>query len=90
MGRKRIIHSAKKTQVSLSLSNSDVERIDLMTNARSRWIRKAIHDKFNANEGLMTIDSKQMLFLLHARHSDNIDIQELIERILKKLPDSGE
>ena len=90
MGRKKVMFDAKKTQVSISLSNLDVQRIDSITTQRSRWIRRAIQDKFLATEGVLSIDSRKMIAILHARHRDNLDVAELLERILQKLPESGE
>jgi tRNA/tmRNA/rRNA uracil-C5-methylase (TrmA/RlmC/RlmD family) len=90
MGRKKINFDAKKTQVSISLSNYFVQRIDSITTQRSRWIRRAIKDKFDGEKGLIAVESKQMIALLMNRHRDDIEIEELLFRVLKKLPESGD
>lgn len=90
MGRKKIIFDAKKTQVSVSLSNLMVERIDSMTSRRSLFIRRAIQEKFDGEQGLIAVESRRMVALLLNRHSDDIDIEELLLRVLKKLPESGD
>jgi metal-responsive CopG/Arc/MetJ family transcriptional regulator len=89
MGRKKVIYDAKKTQVSVSLSNLMVERIDSMTSRRSRWIRKAIQEKFDARKGLTTVESKTLVAILINRVEDDLDLLELLYRVRDKLPDSG-
>lgn len=90
MGRRKVGYDAKKTQVSVSLPNYMVDRIDLLTSRRSLWIRKAIQEKFDARKGMTTVESRILIALLINRVEDDLDLLELLYRVRDKLPESGE
>ena len=78
MGRRKVPMHMKKSQVSISLPNHLVERLDLMTSRRSQWIHRAIQARLDAEEGIETISTRRLLAILLARSRGDIQKEIVI------------
>lgn len=95
MGRKKVIPSMKKEQVSVSLPRHVVERLDLLTSRRSQWILKAITARLDGEEDVDIRDFEvadileDLTFRFHVESTIGIMVKQLLE-VYQNLPDSGE
>lgn len=94
MGRKKIIPSMKKEQVSVSLPRYLVERLDLVTSRRSQWIQTAIENRFeNQTEvDLRDLEVREILEDLQMRFPKDSTMDIMVKQLLEvytNLPDSG-
>lgn len=88
MGRKRVPYSQQKRQVSISLKNSTVESIDLVTTRRSKWIEDAVKLKMNDVSAIEELTTKEVLnILLRITHRTHMTYEEVavIERLFHRL-----
>lgn len=80
----------KKEQVSISLPNHIVERLDLMTSRRSQWIHRAITARLDGEEGIETISNRRLIALLLNRLRGDIQKEQILMKWFdEELPDSG-
>lgn len=90
MGRRKVPMHMKKSQVSISLPNHLVERLDLMTSRRSQWIHRAIKARIDAEEGIETISTRRLLAILLSRYRGDIQKEVIIHAWFdQELPESG-
>ena len=95
MGRKKVIPSMKKEQVSVSLPRHIVERLDLLTSRRSQWILKAIVARLDGEEDVDIRDFEvrdileDLNYRFHVGSTMEIMTKQLLE-VYENLPESGE
>lgn len=90
MGRKKVIPSMKKHQVSISLSHHLIERLDLITSHRSRWVKTAIMNRIDSLEGVDQIETRTLLALIMARFHGDVQKEVILKSWFDEiLPDSG-
>lgn len=78
MGRRKVPMHMKKSQVSISLPNHLIERLDLMTSRRSQWIHRAIKARLDSEEGIESISTRRLLAILLARSRGDIQKEIVI------------
>lgn len=80
----------KKSQVSVSLPNHLVERLDLMTSRRSQWIHRAIQARLDGEEGIETLSTRRLLAVLLHRVRGDIQKEAILRAWFdEELPESG-
>lgn len=90
MGRKKVPMHMKKSQVSISLPNHLVERLDLMTSRRSQWIHRAIKARLDSEEGIESLSTRRLLAVLLARYRGDVQKEVIIKSWFdEELPESG-
>ena len=90
MGRRKGATHMKKAQVSISLPNHLIERIDLMTSRRSQWIHRAITARIDGEEGIEVVSTRRLLAILMNRLQGDLQKEAIIKAWFdEELPDSG-
>lgn len=95
MGRKKVIPSMKKEQVSVSLPRHIVERLDLLTSRRSQWILKAITLRLEGEDDvdIRDFEVRDILDDLNYRFPLGSTMEIMTKQLLEvyeNLPESGE
>jgi metal-responsive CopG/Arc/MetJ family transcriptional regulator len=91
MGRKKVISSMKKEQVSVSLPRHIVERLDFLTSRRSQWILRAITARLDGEKEFETVETQRLIALLMGRFHGDVTKEEILLKWFNEiLPESGE
>lgn len=81
----------KKEQVSVSLPNHIVERLDLMTSRRSQWIHRAITARLDGEEGIETLSNRRLIAILLGRYRGDVQKEIVLKAWFdEELPESGD
>lgn len=91
MGRKKVAPSMKVHQVSISLPQHLIERLDLITSHRSRWVKTAIENRLSALKDVDQIETRRLLALVMSRFHGDVQKEVILKSWFDELlPDSGE
>ena len=86
MGRRKVATHMKKSQVSISLPNHLIERLDLITSHRSRWVKTAIENRFQALKDVDQIETRRLLSLILSRFHGDVQKEVILKSWFDELP----
>jgi len=86
MGRKKVPGSLKRDSISISLPRHIIERLDLLTSRRSKWIEVAIKNRIDDAHQVEALEDRQLIGILHHRFKGT-DGESLVNLLRKQLLD---